>query len=87
MNLSEVMMIEVMFHFSHYQAFKDFCKSCILGAYQTAFPKAAKYNTRLLGLKHYALMPLAVFITSLKARGLSYIMWTLKNSQYLTTQG
>lgn len=74
MSLSEVMMIEVMFHFSHYRTFKDFYKSCILGAYQQAFPKAVSY-TRFLELKQYALMPLAVFLASLKGKrtGLYYV--------------
>jgi len=74
MSLSEIMMIEVMFHFSHYRTFKDFYKNCILDTYQDAFPKALSYN-RFLELKQYALMPLAVFLSALKGQktGLYYM--------------
>lgn len=67
MSLSEIMMIEVMFHFSHYRTFKDFYNNCVLISYKAAFPRAVSY-TRFLELKQYALMPLAIFLTCLQGR-------------------
>ena len=74
MSLSEIMTIEVLFHFSHYRTFKDFYKDCILGSLKTSFPKALSY-TRFVEIKQFALMPLAVFIQGLKGQetGVYYV--------------
>lgn len=74
MSLSEIMTIEVLFHFSHYRTFKDFYHECILGHFKNAFPKALSY-TRFVEIKSYALVPLAVFLQGLKGQetGIYYI--------------
>jgi len=61
MSLSEIMTIEVMFHFSHYRTFKDFYVNNILKNYREEFPQAVSY-TRFLELKGSAFMPLVVFL-------------------------
>lgn len=68
MHLSEIVMIEVMFHFSHYRTFKDFYKDSILRQHKKDFPKALSYM-RFVEVKKYALLPKATgryFVDSTK---------------------
>lgn len=65
MSLSEIMTIEVMFHFSHYRTFKDFYVNNVLKNYREEFPQAVSY-TRFLELKGSAFMPLIIFLLMLK---------------------
>lgn len=64
MNLSEVMTILTMFHFSHYRTFKDFYCNCILMHHKSEFPKAVSYN-RFIELMPMTFMPFLVFINAL----------------------
>ncbi len=44
MSLSDIMAIEVMFHFSHYRTFKDFYVNTILKNYRKELPQAISYT-------------------------------------------
>lgn len=61
LSLSEIIMILIMFHFSHYRTFKDFYINCILLRHRNDFPKLVSYN-RFVELMPITFMPLVVFI-------------------------
>lgn len=64
MSISEVMMIVVMFHLSHYRTFKDFYFHCLSAHYRQEFPNLVSYN-RFLELMPFTFMPLFVLQSSL----------------------
>ncbi len=64
MSLSEIMMIVVMFHLSHYRTFKDFYFNCLLVHYRQEFPNLVSYN-RFIELMPFTFMPLFVLQSSL----------------------
>jgi len=67
MDLSEIMTILVMFHYSHYRTFKDFYLNCILVIHRCDFPKAVSYN-RFVELMPMTFMPFFVFIAVLPGK-------------------
>ena len=65
LSLSEIMLIEVLYHFSHYKNFKYFYIHDILGRHRNKFNKLPCYN-RFLRLKKHLFMPLTLLLHSLK---------------------
>lgn len=74
MNLSEIMTIIILFHYSNYRCFKHFYLRCILGELRSYFPQATGY-TRFVQMMPVSLMPLTVFLNCLKGKetGLYYV--------------
>ena len=67
MNLSEVMTIQVLFHFSGYRTFKEFYLGYVCKHLQSDFLNTVSYQ-RMVELKRESFMPLAIY---LKTCGLS----------------
>ncbi|WP_445494444.1 IS982 family transposase [Photorhabdus sp. SF281] len=74
LSLSEVMMILILFHMSHYRDFKTFYIEHVKQYLTADFPGLVSY-TRILTLKKRALIPLCAFLSSRKAQtqGIAFI--------------
>uniref|UniRef100_UPI00244BC6AA transposase n=1 Tax=Xenorhabdus miraniensis TaxID=351674 RepID=UPI00244BC6AA len=74
LSLSEVMVILILFHMSHYRDFKTFYNEHVKQYLITDFPGLVSY-TRMLTLKKRALIPLCAFLSSRKAttQGIAFI--------------
>lgn len=64
LSLSEMLLIEVMYHFSHYKSFKYFYIHDILGRHRNKFNKLPCYD-RFVALKKHLFMPLTMLLHSL----------------------
>ena len=65
LSLSEIMFIEVLYHFSGYKNFKYYYLHDILGKYRNEFDKLPCYN-RFVRLKKQLFMPMTLLLQSLK---------------------
>ena len=65
LSLSEIMLIEVLYHFSQYKNFKYFYLHDILGRHRKNFGKLPCYN-RFVRLKKHLFIPLTLLLHSLK---------------------
>ncbi|MDE9558043.1 IS982 family transposase [Xenorhabdus bovienii] len=74
LSLSEVMMILILFHMSHYRDFKTFYNKHVKQYLIDDFPGLVSY-TRMLTLKKRALIPLCAFLSSRKVstQGIAFI--------------
>lgn len=61
MTLSEVISIDIFYHYSGYKCFKYFYKEGILKAWSSYFPEAVSYN-RFVELKKHVNIPLFIFM-------------------------
>ena len=61
MSLSEVMAIQVLFHFSGYRTFKDFYTGHVCKHLRGYFPNLVSYN-RMVELKRESFLPLAIYL-------------------------
>ncbi len=68
MYLSEIMTVQVLFHFSGYRTFKDFYTGYVREHLADHFPDLVSYN-RMVELKRESFMPLAIY---LKTCGLAH---------------
>lgn len=84
MSISEIMMIVVMFHLSHYRTFKDFYFHCLSVHYRKEFPNLVSYN-RFLELMPFTFMPLFVLQSSLFGKRPGNILLILQNLKFVTT--
>ena len=64
LSLSEMLLIEVLYHFSHYKNFKYFYIHDILGRHRNKFKNLPCYD-RFIALKKQLFMPLALLLHSL----------------------
>ena len=60
LSLSEIMIILIVFQFSHYRTFKDFYLNC-MPSYKQEFPNLLSYS-RFVQLMGFASMPLCVLL-------------------------
>lgn len=75
LHLSEVMAIQVLFHFSGYRNFKTFYKGYVCHHLRSFFPNAVSYN-RMVELKRESLVPLAIYLKKMgtgECTGISFI--------------
>lgn len=75
LHLSEIMTIQVLFHFSGYRNFKTFYKGYVAHHLRSYFPDLVSYN-RMVELKRDSLLPLAIYLKSMATgdcTGISFI--------------
>lgn len=75
LSLSEVMTIQVLFHYSGYRNFKHFYNTYVCGHLRTFFPHVVSYN-RMVELTRDSLIPLAIYLKTRKlgqCTGISFI--------------
>lgn len=75
LNLSEIMIVQVLFHFSGYHNFKTFYTGYVTHHLQSYFPNIVSYN-RMVELKLDSLIPLAIYLKSMATgdcTGISFI--------------
>ena len=75
MSLSELMTIEIAYHFSGYQCFKSFYKECLEVHFRQDFPTLLSYN-RFIELKKHLVFPLFCFMQATmqkKCTGFSFV--------------
>lgn len=75
MSLSEVMAIQVLFHFSDYRTFKCFYTGYVCRYLRVYFPDLVSYN-RMVELKRESFMPLAIYLKTcglVNCTGISFI--------------
>jgi hypothetical protein len=61
LHLSEIMTIQVLFHFSGYRNFKTFYSGYVCHHLRSFFPNTVSYN-RMVELKRDSLVPLAIYL-------------------------
>lgn len=75
MSLSEVMTVQVLFHFSGYRTFKEFYIGYVLKHLREEFPSTVSYN-RMVELKGESCMPLAIYLKNyglVNCTGISFV--------------
>ena len=75
LHLSEIMTIQVLFHFSGYRNFKTFYKGYVCHHLRSFFPNTVSYN-RMVELKRESLIPLAIYLKQMgtgQCTGISFI--------------
>ena len=75
LQLSEIMTIQVLFHFSGYRNFKTFYNGYVCQHLRSYFPNTVSYN-RMVELKRDSLVPLAIYLKRMatgQCTGISFI--------------
>ena len=64
LHVSEIMAIQVLFHFSGYRNFKTFYRGYVCHHLRSFFPNTVSYN-RIVEMKRDALIPLAIYLKTM----------------------
>jgi len=74
LSLSEIMTIEVAFHYSDYKNFKAYYRECVLQDWKKEFPKTPCYS-RFVQMKPLMLLPLGILMQCMSGQetGLYYV--------------